>query len=211
MAKYFYAIIGKSWILDHARLEKHDLEAVPFPIDGTNDTAIPRILLGSNDEITGLVAERMGFDSSFAETVREYSSFRSGYEDSQLPSDSLRRPEDGDVGRYKSMLETQLAQIFGSSAEPVVQLQNDRDDDYFARLSIQFGRRSDGATLKMPSAAIPIRPFGEFSPYSAISYDPKADSVAIVKPWTHVAWTMEQAFADARSVSAAILRSGAAA
>ncbi|MEY9625061.1 HsdM family class I SAM-dependent methyltransferase [Sinorhizobium fredii] len=211
VAKYFYAIIGKSWILDHARMEKHDLEAVPFPIEGTNDSAIPRILLGSNDEITGLVAERMGFDSSFAEAVREYSNFRSGYEDSQLPSDSLRQPEDGDVGRYKSMLETQLAQIFGSSAEPVVQLQNDRDDDYFARLSIQLGRRSDGATLKMPSAAIPIRPFGEFSPYSAISYDPNADSVAIVKPWTHVAWTMEQAFADARGVSAAILRSGAAA
>lgn len=207
VARYFYALIGKSWILDHARLEKNDLEAVPFPIEGTKDDAISRILLGSQDEITELIAERMGFDNSFSAAVKEYTNFRSGYEDSQLPSNSLRPPGDDDVGQYRSMLETQLIRAFGSKAEPLIHLEAGRTGDYFVHVSIQLGPRTSAVvpyTESIPKIEIS---FGEFSPFSAIRYDPTANNVAIMKPWTHVAWTLEQAFADVRSVSAAILRS----
>lgn len=210
VAKYFYAIIGKSWILDHARLEKHDLEAVPFPFESTDDDEVSRLLFRSQDEITDLVAKRMGFDSSFAEAVREYIDFRSGYEDAQLPLDSLRPPQADDIGRYKSMLETQLVQAFGSQAEAIVQIADARTDDYFMRLLIQFGRRGERAKPSASLSGIPTRVLGEFTPYSVIRYDPEANNVAIIKPWTHVAWTMEQAFADARGVSAAILEAEAA-
>jgi len=211
VAHYFYALIGKSWILDHARLEKHDLEAVPFPVNGVNDEALSTLLSGDQAAITMLVGGRMGLDDSFTEAVKEYVNFRSGYEDSQLPADSLQRPDNGNVDRYKSMLATQLAQVFGSHAETSVQLQNTRDGDYFGYLQIQLGRRAEG-TKPSATKSYPAAPqSGEFSPYSIINYDPRANSVAIVKPWTHVAWTMEQAFADARRVSAAVIRSGAAA
>jgi hypothetical protein len=205
VARYFYAIVGKSWILDHARLEKGDLEAVPFPIDGASDGAVLEILSGTNDQITQLVTDRMGFDSWFSEAVREYIDFRSGYEDSKLPFNSLRPPKQEEIVRYKRMLETQLIQVFGSKAEPVVQLQDERRSHYFGHLSIRLGRRGGGATQETVPVVIPIEAFGAFSPYSTISYDPKANSVAIVKPWAHVAWTMEQAFADAHRISAAIL------
>jgi N-6 DNA Methylase len=173
VANYFYALIGKSWILDHARLEKHDLEAVPFPIHGAEDVAIRTLLSGNQEDIVEFVAHRMGFDKSFAEAVKEYSEFRSGYEDSQLPSDSLQPPDEDDVDRYKAMLATQLAQAFGSKAETVVELQNDRRDDYFARLSIQMGRRDGGGNPKVGRRPVSIPQSGEFSPYSAISYDAK--------------------------------------
>jgi hypothetical protein len=211
VAHYFYALIGKSWILDHARLEKHDLETVPFPLDGVKDEALSTLLAGNQAAITRLVGARMGLDDSFTEAVKEYIDFRSGYEDSQLPADSLQRPDGGNVDRYKSMLATQLVQVFGSHAETSVELQNTREGDYFACLLVQLGRRAEG-TKPTAAKSDPAAPqFGRFSPYSIISYDPRANSVAIVKPWTHVAWTMEQAFADARGVSAAVLHSGAAA
>jgi hypothetical protein len=169
VAKYFYAIIGKSWILDHARLEKHDLEAVPFPVNGIDDSAINLIRLGTNEDITELTAKCMGLDSSFSAAVQEYIDFRSGYQDSQLPPDSLQPPEQDDVGRYTSMLETQLVQVFGSKADPVVKLEGARDGSYFGHLLIQLGRRGEGLKQKAESVDFPIRLFGEFSPYSAIT------------------------------------------
>lgn len=211
VANYFYALIGKSWILDHARLEKYDLEAVPFPVEGTTDMALDTLLSNDQTLITTLVAERMGLDRSFADTVKEYRDFRSGYEDSQLPAASLQRPSDAELGRYRSMLEVQLAQTFGSRALASVEFQGSGDKDYFAALSIHLQRRGDAASSSVAKTVLPAPLPGQFSPYSAISYNPKTNVVDILKPWTHVAWTIEQAFADARSVSAAILRSGAAA
>ncbi|TIQ20143.1 MAG: SAM-dependent DNA methyltransferase [Mesorhizobium sp.] len=208
VAHYFYALIGKSWILDHARLEKHDLEAVPFPIEGTNDGALNILLSDEQRLITALVAERMGLDRSFPDAVQEYREFRSGYEDSQLPPASLQRPDDTQVSRYRSMLEVQLVQTFGSQAQASIEFQDSSSKDYFASLSIRLQRRGEASKSSgaKPPSSWPLP--RQFSPYSAISYDPMTNVVAILKPWTHVAWTIEQAFADARSVSAAILRSG---
>ena len=153
----------------------------------------------------------MGLDNSFIEAVKEYIDFRSGYEDSQLPTDSLQRPDRGNIDRYKSMLATQLTQVFGSRAETYVEVDNAHKDEHFARLLIQVGRRAGGTKIDASKSDPLATQFGEFSPFSAIIYDPRANSVSITKPWTHAAWTMEQAFADARGVSAAVLRSGAAA
>ncbi|SCX28592.1 Type I restriction-modification system methyltransferase subunit [Agrobacterium sp. DSM 25558] len=212
VASYFYALIGKSWILDHARLEKHDLEAVPFPIDGLGDSALDTLLAGDQSMITNLVSARMGLDVSFAASVKEYVEFRSGYEDSQLPTASLQRPNVDKLDRYQSMLSTQLVQRFGSLANVVVALQDDLGDDYFAEILIKFGPPSDESTAAVASEmALTGAGPGEFSPYSAISYDPSSNSVAVLKPWTRAAWTIEQAFADAQGISAAILHSGAAA
>jgi hypothetical protein len=209
VAHYFYALIGKSWILDHARLEKHDLEAVPFPIEGTNDVAVDTLLSGEQFLITALVAERMGLDRSFTDAVQEYIDFRSGYEDSQLPPASLRRPDDAQLSRYQSMLSVQLAQIFGSQAQTSIAFQDSGSEDYFASLSVRVQRRGEILKVLDSRTVLSIPPPEQFSPYSAIIYDPSTSIIAILKPWTHVAWTIEQAFADARSVSAAILRSGA--
>ena len=51
--------------MDHARLEKGDLEALPFPFRGVGDKAIDVLLEGQQDEITKTVAGRIGLGSSF--------------------------------------------------------------------------------------------------------------------------------------------------
>lgn len=210
VAHYFYALIGRSWILDHARLEKNDLLAVPFPLYRQDPQAFETLMSGDQDEITALVAERVGLDGSFVGAVKEYTTFRSGYEDSQLPPSSLQSPAAAEIRCYRGMLVEQLQQSFGSRSEAEVSLEENAGGGLFAQLVIHVRPHGD----KQASSTDETRGSteiltGQFNPYSTISYDPRTNVVAIVKPWTHVAWTIEQAFADARGVSAAILRSGA--
>lgn len=211
VAYYFYALTGRTWILDHARLEKNDLLAVSFPFSRNDPEAFQTLMSGDQEKITALVAERIGLDGSFVGTVKEYATFRRGYEDSQLPRSSLQSPEVSEVRRYREMLAAQLQQGFGSAAEADVSLEEKGDDELFGRLVIHVRRRGEKqATSPSIGAARTEALLGQFNAYSNIVYDRGANVVAIVKPWTHVAWTIEQAFADARNVSAAILRSGAA-
>lgn len=210
VARYFYALIGKSWILDHARLEKHDLEAIPFPITGIHDEALSVLLSGDQESITKLFSNRMSLDESFVEAVDEYNNFRSGYEDSQLPALSLQPPDGDAVDRYQAMLARQLAQVLGSQAEASMYLRMSDSRGYFAKLLVKLGRRGQGTTTTPQLDALPAYRQVAFNPYSAITYDTIVDNVSILKPWTRAAWTIEQAFSDARGVSIAILRSGVA-
>ena len=208
VAKYFYALIGRSWILDHARLEKHDLEALPFPIEGKEDDAVSEILRGTNSKITKIVAKRMGFDPSFSQIVSEYTKFRSGYEDSQLPADSLFPPSSAAIDLYRKMFNDQLLQLFGLDSEHSVGHQSGDAEGYFKRILVRFGGGDNSVRSKGNRDSTAFQTSGAFNPYSSISYDPEANCVELLKPNTHVAWTIEQAFADARGVSSTILRSG---
>lgn len=210
VAHYFYALIGRSWILDRARLEKHDLEAVPFPLGPEDRAAFDALLSGDQDKITALVVKRMALDGSFAGAVKEYKNFRSGFEDSQLPPSSLQSPAPVEVHRYRAMLVDQLEQSFGAQSEADIELDENAGNGLFARIVVRVRRRGEKSLTTTALHASAVLP-GQFNPYSAISYDPKSNVIALVKPWTHVAWTIEQAFADARGISAAILRSGVAA
>lgn len=207
VAHYFYALVGKSWILDHARLEKHDLQTVPFPVKGTDDPALETLSNDDQTAITALIAERMGLDRSFVAAVQEYKNFRSGYEDSQLPASSLQAPSSAEIGRYKAMLDEQLSQAFGSKSETVVNIDEAAKSERFARIAVSVGRK--GTQLASGAHALPqdSAGLGQFNPYSVITFYRAENIVAVTKPWTHVAWTIEQAFTDARGISAAILRS----
>ena len=70
-------------------------------------------MLGDQDKISALVAERIGLDESFVGAVKEYTTFRSGYEDSQLPASSLQSPVAAEIRRYLRMLAEQIQQGFG--------------------------------------------------------------------------------------------------
>lgn len=210
VARYFYALIGRTWIIDHARLEKGDLEALPFPFSGTDDTSLSVLLEDDQNAIIETVAEKIGLDDSFVGAVKEYRDFRSGYEDSQLPPASLQSPGEDDMQRYKAMLGEQLVQSFGKSSETSFHFDEVLPESPFARIRVRIAQRGQAATDTTDGdAEFSTSHFGQFNPYSTISYDPESNVISLVKPLTQVAWTMEQAFADARGISAAVLRSGA--
>lgn len=202
VAKYFFALIGRTWILDHSRLEKSDLEAVPFPFDGPNDPELEKLSTAKQNEITQLVADRMGCDQFFPDAVAEYHRLRSGFEDSQLPREGLSGPDEGEIGRYKDMLTGQLISSFGSRAREQIRVVHFDGDAYFSRVIVVLG--GDDQVDKSGHST----PAG-FVPYSDITLASRGRRVEIRKANTKIAWSMEQAFADARAISGAILRSGA--
>jgi predicted RNA methylase len=60
VAKYLYALFGKTWLLDRTRLEKNDLESIPFPFDQAGDVDLERLRDLNEREVTELFAERTG-------------------------------------------------------------------------------------------------------------------------------------------------------
>ena len=81
VARYLYALFGKTRLLDSARLEKNDLESIPFPFAEASDPDLQTLPQLSEADITRLFAVKTGMDEAFIQAVQEYSSFRHGYED----------------------------------------------------------------------------------------------------------------------------------
>ncbi len=209
-AYYFFAITGRSWILDHSRLEKNDLLTIPFPFHARDHDAITLLRSSDQKKITNLVANRLGLDTFFESCVHEYSSFRRGYEDSQMPQAGLNAPRPEETKHYTQMLSQQLQQNFGSRAKAGLAIETDVNDGHFYRVFVRVGRKDEADVPTIDQVTPPTTALSQqFNPYSTISYDPITEIVTITKPWTHVAWTIEQAFSDAQGVSSTIFRAGA--
>lgn len=209
VARYFYAITGKSWLLDRARLEKNDLEAIPFPAAMPDHDFLAALLSGDEAEITRKVADRMGFDDFFCQSVHEYSEFRCGFEDAQLPERSLFPPTEEVVDKYRRMFAKSLSEALGGRAELDVQTGLAVDLEHFGymsvRLEIAGGKREAKTTdMPLPGWAIPVT----FTPHSKITYETATNTIMLTKPWTCAAWTLERAFSDARNATAVLLQSG---
>ena len=210
VARYLYALFGKTRILDRARLEKGDLESVPFPFENLRDAMLQGLEVRGEDEITRLFAERAGLGEAFVHAVSEYSIFRQGYEDSQLPRAALDAPDGTAVEHYKAMLNSRLVDLFGAAADLHCVVHPPADAEHFALINIQIGRSKNEDVETAPTFEAIKAALG-FNPLARILFDAESSRVAVAKPWTRVAWTTEQAYADARGISEEVLRYGASA
>ncbi len=208
VARYFYAIFGKSWLLDHARLEKNDLEAIPFPVRGPDDDLLTVMLSGQEPDITRHVAERMGFDDLFDQSVQEYTDFRRGFEDAQLPANSLFPPDEAFADRYSSMFSRSLSEALGGRADIDVRIAPKGDREHFACMLVRLGIPGKECAAKTDISAPGRMAPATFTPYSNIAYEAATNTLLITKPWTCAAWTLERAFADARNATAVMLQTG---
>nr|WP_315381325.1 N-6 DNA methylase [uncultured Sphingomonas sp.] len=209
VASYFFALTGRSWILDHTRLEKNDLLAVPFPFEYVDYATMQLLRSGGQRDITSAVAAAIGLDVNFINTVSEYADLRQGFEDSQVPSGGLDGPSVIEVDAFTRMLEAQLKASFGSRAEIFLARDLDGAGGHFSTFSVSIRRRdgsSDGFFQVMTSEGGAL-PSG-FNPHSSVHFDEKRQLVTIVKPRTRLAWTVEQAYSDAQGVARAILNRG---
>ena len=213
VARYLYALFGKTRLLDSARFEKNDLTEIPFPFAEVGDAGLERLETLSEHDFTRLFAEKVGLDDSFVGAVEEYASLRHGYEDAQIPDAGLSPPYPEAVVHYRSMLVNHLSRQFGPQAGIDHSITEPTDDERFAHIDIRIARTT-AATV--PDGATPVSLQGMvasavFSPHTNIVFHPHLSRVLVSKPWTRVAWTIEQAYADARAISEEVLRSGASA
>ena len=212
VARYLYALFGKTRLLDKARLEKNDLAEIPFPFSEVGDANLGRLASLSEARLTRLFAEKVGLDDSFVDAVEEYACFRHGYEDAQIPDAGLSPPYPASVIQYQTMLVSQLSQQFGPDARIDHSLTAPVENDRFAAIAIRISKVKtknvpvgvDTSASLHDESASPV-----FNPHASIVFDPHLSQASVSKPWTRVAWTIEQAYADARAISEEVLRSGA--
>src|SRR5262249_5707018 len=110
---------------------------------------------------------------------------------------------------YRRLLMVTLQNNFGSSVQLNDTFIAPLPNANFGQVQISVGRRGESENL--PSAAKPSYYSGDkgFSPISEILFDSAQSKIQISKPWTRIAWTIEQAYADAQGIIEQILRAGA--
>lgn len=204
VARYMYAIFGKTWVLDRTRLEKNDLGDIPFPFFD----CVEKIETLTDEELTKMFADKIGLDKIFVDCIEEYSNFRNGYEDSQIPNAALTAPSQASVSHYQSTLNQQLGLQLGSQAQIEQSFTEPTDNMPFAQIRVQIWRRPSTADKAEAKALKTLTPPTSFNPQTAIVFDAAHSQVEVTKPWTRVAWTIEQAFSDARAISEEIFRTG---
>ena len=210
VARYLYALFGRTRLLDRARLEKNDLISIPFPFQDGGDSDLHRLEGCGEEDLTRLFAGRVGLDDSFVDAVQEYASFRHGYEDAQIPDGSLEPPDAESVVHYRAVLVRRLAQQFGPEAHIDCGIAEPDEHQRSAHINIRIVRKSMAGTVPDQEAFALVHKVvspAEFCPHGHIAYEPKLSCAGVSKPWTRGAWTMEQAYADARAVSEKVLRS----
>jgi hypothetical protein len=211
IARYLYALFGKTRILDGARLEKGDLESIPFPFDSLADPNLQSLATWSEGKISKFVAESVGLDASFLRSVSEYCQFREGYEDSQVPPTALAPPSPEAVAQYELMFAEELAERFGDAAELKHSVTGPRSGEHFAVVSVRVGSNANATDTTVEAVRKRAAFVTGFSPYARIVFDEHTSCIAIAKPWTRVAWTVEQAYADAQAATEEVVRHGAVA
>ena len=211
VARYLYALFGKTRLLDRARVEKKDLAALPFPFGQVAADELPGLEGLSEDELTRLFANKVGLDEAFVEAAREYADFRHDYEDAQIPNSALTAPQPESVVRYRATLVRELTQRFGPEAEIEERLSEPTGGERFAHVDIRIARKAAaGRTPESRREAVFRAPpaGAAFSPHANIVYYPQTSCAAVAKPWTRAAWTVERAYADACAIAEKVLRSG---
>lgn len=193
--RYFASLFGASYLMDKARFEKNDLQALPCPFADMNDADL--LALESSTSVDDSILEAMQAGADFRAAFREFDDFRQHFANAQVPLDSQRPVSETSRKIYVARLIAELQTSFGPRREVNVHVENDESRTF---ISVGFGR-------KPPSDARKVDVSGQFLGTSIVTYDSDSDTSLIVKSQTRHAWTIDQAVADAIAISREI-RSG---
>lgn len=201
LAKYLFALVGRTWLLDGRRLEINDLSQLPFPFDDVED-----LLAGSSDDPVRRLVERLGIEGlGFEAAVAQYVGHRVGYKDSQVPGDAQSKPTDGIIAAYVTELEKGLGAMLGPEARLVTTTPSETDD--FASITVAISLLSSDRREGEPPAAALDAGTGEFNSDCIIQYDAMSSTAKLTKPLTMAAWTLDKAYADRMAIINRIVRS----
>jgi hypothetical protein len=187
--RYFASLFGASYLMDKARFEKNDLQALPCPFVDMNDADL--LALESSTSVDEAILDAMKAGADFRAAFREFDQFRQHFANAQVPPDSQRPVSEAARETYVERLVAELQASFGSRREVNVRVDN---HDRKTFVSVGFGK-------KPPSGAGKIDVSGQFLGTSIVTYDSESDISLIVKSPTRHAWTIDQAVADAMAVS----------
>jgi hypothetical protein len=194
-AHYFYAITGRLWILDHARIEKNDLLQIPLPIESLDDPLIEVLGKCDDHEIDQILARKFGFDGWIKNAIDEYGKFRNEFEDGQVPN-GYADPADQSLSSYIATLTGVLDPIFPKLKVVGVNSKSDCIPPLHIRILIDlFPRHSTNN-----NTAVDVDLANISHDEEEILFHPGSWNGFITKPNERFRWTVESAYADAATV-----------
>ncbi|MBB6503704.1 hypothetical protein F4693_000659 [Sphingomonas endophytica] len=198
LARYLFALVGRSWLLDKRRVETTDLADLPFPYATIDDLIDVTVEGGDEEALLKLFIERFGMDDLFGAAVHEYATFRFGYEDGQLPLDASRQPTELQKSAYQDVLNDRLrAKLGRSKALPMHR--SGSGGKITLRIELGQSRHVNPVHPRIEKRA------AEYAWATALEFDPDQGLVTLTKPLSRAAWTLERAYSDAERVTAEIL------
>ena len=182
IAKYFFALYGRQWILDQARLEKGDLLRMPFPFARESNWVMLSKM--NSEQFESQVHESLQLQGWVGDAVSEYGQFRVGYHDGKVPpSFAMKMQKEGVI--YENVMTSILQQSFPRSK---IEIKQEFD-------SVRVNVFLDTDRKVFPEISEQIIPEDE-----TFVFDPRKWAGCIVKPNERFRWTAESAFADSAHV-----------
>jgi hypothetical protein len=215
LAEYLYALVGRSWLLDGRRFEKRDLLLLPFPFRNMSDAKRAMDEAAGTDggiDFTRRLQSSLRLDGLFAEAVQQYSRYRRGYQDAQVPNDALSTPDESIRNRYRSALEAELSAALGPEAKLRLSYKEASSGD-FERIFVSIGLQGEEpptTASDSDAASFDTLPHVEWTGFNddcSVYYDRDTSTVEMLKPRTLAAWTMDRAYADRLRIVEQIARS----
>jgi hypothetical protein len=205
VALYFFATIGRRWLMDRRNIEPTDLANIPVPFSSLDDPRIDKILSLEGAELEAFLLAAFELDAGFNFAIKEFLRFRMGFQDGNVPKDALAVPSSEYVTTYLEIFLNSLDGLVGREGAFDLSSSTYLESGEFV-MAVQYvdDDTSASATVNPPS----IR---NFDLSKIVSGNPFADSLAmtvdadrsiifIVKPLEYFRWTVDCAYADSRRV-----------
>ena len=202
VCSYLFSIFGRMWMLDGRRFERSDLLKLPIPFTEEDLGLISTAHKWSQDNLMEHFTRFFRLDSEFLLSVKEYVSFRSGYQDAQVPKNALFPPNDDQKDNYLMVLEDCLRASLGKRA--FVKVASKDIDDRYSAFLIRIGLAEEDNQEDIVFS-FSNNDF-KYTDTAAIEFDHQRSVATLIKPHSRSAWTIERAYTDGLRIIQRIMR-----
>lgn len=212
LALYLVATIGRRWLMDRRNIEPADLSIFPLPFVSLDDPRIDDVLSKDDVELERHLLEMLGIHGDLERAVREFLSFRMGFQDGDVPQQALSKPNLKSVRTYESVLKRNLDGLIGRRGAFEIASRVDENSGVGAVAAL-FRESAKHHTEENAAASLCEAALKRYESSSAnsftdslnVAYDARTSSATLVKPLEFFRWTVDSAFSDSRQIMNAFI------
>lgn len=206
VALYFFATIGRRWLMDRRNIEPADLANIPVPFTHLDDPRIDEFLSIPESDLGDFLFAAFEFDDGLSAAIKEFLKFRMGFQDGNVPVNALVAPDVCHVGNYLNVFLRNLEGLVGRvGAFNVSHSSCPATGTFF--MAVQYVDEDCSAvdidlkaTCKNNDALNEIFNCNPFADSLAMRVDVDRATVFVVKPLEYFRWTIDCAYADSQRV-----------
>lgn len=199
--RYFASLFGATYLMDKTRFEKNDLLSLPCPFVDIDEASFKE--LGRSENVDEEILNALKAGKEFRDAFYEFSSFRKGYANSQIPLTTMIPPEKLHKEQYTKRLLEELTAFFrpGRKIQVTCREISDHRSDVFIEFYDNQNLIPETLFASSPDVA------DQFLSNSIVTLNREKGFASIAKPSVRYAWTIDQAVLDAMALSREIRRS----